>query len=340
MFLIILSHVSFHSGVNVFGCTSNEITVAFFSYAGQIGNGIFIFAICWFSSEKFNLKKIIKLILQTLFYSYVFLILFIIFKKESVNFVTIVKSVFPIAFASNWFVTAYILFSILAPYLHSMVNNISKENHIRLLTFFLIIYCIVPSFFSCRYFINEMSGFFLIFLITSFIKKYNIKLKTSNDSLILLSILTCVCWLLFIIIFNNAANKIPILYGKTMFWLFYNSLPMLAINFNLFIITKRSKTWSNTIINRLSSLSLGMYLIHENKLLVGNGFYEWIYDINDTRLPMVIYCIFAALIIFITVALIEYIRSVLFDGLFNKVSAKLEVLLTKKYKAILNIIKI
>lgn len=320
VFLVILSHVAYHSGVNVFGTRVNEITTAFYTYMGQVGNGVFVFATCWFISDQLNVKRLLHLILTTMFYSYIFLIGFEVFQSGILSMEMVIKSIFPIAFANNWFITAYILFVLIVPYLYAMIRNIDKKHYFYLVIGFAFFYCVVPSILGSRYFINEMMGFLLVFFIVQYIKKYNITCYLQSRTLKLILMVLLVTLFACLWSLNILGSKISLCYGKTLFWLFHNSVPILLIDIVIFVIVKREPTWSNKIINRISSCSLGIYLIHENKVLVESGFYEWIHELWAKRIPVCMEFLLTAGVVFLFALFIEFLREKILGEAFKKLS--------------------
>lgn len=65
MFLIIQSHVAYHSGLVSTSFGINNVTSSVVSYCGQIGNVLFIFASAYYISDKFKIDKFLRLILTT-----------------------------------------------------------------------------------------------------------------------------------------------------------------------------------------------------------------------------------------------------------------------------------
>jgi surface polysaccharide O-acyltransferase-like enzyme len=95
-------------------------------------------------------------------------------------------------------------------------------------------------------------------------------------------------------------------------------VPILLINATIFTIVKREKAWSNKIINKISSCSLGIYLIHENKILVASGFYEWIHGLWAERMPVGIEFLLTAGVVFLIALFIEFAREKVLGGVFSK----------------------
>ncbi|MCF2657186.1 acyltransferase family protein [Lacrimispora saccharolytica] len=266
--LIILSHVAHQSSVDAFAFNTDAIIKAISVYLGQIGNGVFIISTCYFLTKGITAKKWIKLYLQTIFYSIVFLAYFSFFQPEAVSLKTIVKSFFPIAFENNWFISAYLIFVLLVPVLQVIREHLKTKQYFYLTICFFMLYTVAPTFIGNRYFSSRLFGFITVYLITTLLKDVDFIRFVKTWQLCMLSIIGCCIVVAFIITVNYIGQYIGIIYGKTFFWQSYSSLPLLVVNFSVFEILRRSKSWHNKFINCLSKSSLGIYLIHNNFLIV------------------------------------------------------------------------
>ena len=109
---IIISHFCVHQVYPDFTLNNINLQSFFvqFLHLGCIGNHIFIIITGYFLINKnFDFKKIVRLLLEMLFYSIVIGSIFIIVNGDfSVK--EVIKMIFPL-FWGNWFVIYYILFS-------------------------------------------------------------------------------------------------------------------------------------------------------------------------------------------------------------------------------------
>lgn len=314
--LIILSHVANQSEVDAFAFNANAIIKAVSVYLGQIGNGIFIISTCYFLSKGITARKWIKLYLQTIFYSIVFLIYFALFQPEAVSLKTVVKSFLPIAFENNWFISAYLLFVLVLPALQAIHTHFQTKQFFYVALGFFMLYTVAPSFIGNRYFSSQLFGFITIYLITMLLKDIDFVRFLKTRQLCLLSIMGCNLVLLFIIVVNYLGQHVKMIYGKTFFWQFYSSLPLLLVNFSIFEMIRRSKSWHNKFINNISKSSLGIYLIHNNFLIVEcKKFDDWFKCFDN--IFIVYRYILITIIVFSVSLLIEKIRELLFARLDN-----------------------
>ena len=171
MFLIIQSHVAYHSGLVSNSFELNNVLSSLFSYCGQIGNVLFIFASAYYISDKFKVEKILKLIFTTVFYSYLYLgVLFCLGYRFSMNLV--LKSLFPVTFASNWFVTAYLIFLLFVPYLSKIMLCVQKKEHFYIVCVWFLLYSVIPTCVGKKYCYSDIFGFVLIYFVVKYYLKY------------------------------------------------------------------------------------------------------------------------------------------------------------------------
>ena len=274
--VIVFSHVANQSEINAYAFSFESIFKAFSVYLGQIGNGIFVISSCYFLSKKTSIEKWLNLYFQTLFYSLVFLAFFALFEPKAINSKVIIKSFLPIAFANNWFISAYLLFVPIVPFLNIVHQNTSLKQFGYLTLGFSMLYVVAPTVIGNRYFASPLFGFVATYLIVVLLRDLNISMNISSSVLKICITLGTVLVLFFIIIVNFLGQYFPLFYGKTFFWQFYYCVPLMVVNLAIFELTRRSKSWNNRIINSIASSSLGIYLVHNNILIVEcNKFSSW-----------------------------------------------------------------
>ncbi len=268
--MIVLSHVANQSEINAYAFSFEGVFKAFSVYLGQIGNGIFVISSCYFLSSKISMEKWLSLYFQTLFYSLVFLVFFALIEPKAISIYVIIKSFLPIAFANNWFISAYLLFVPIVPFLNLLHQNTSMKNFGYLTLGFSMLYVVAPSVIGNRYFASPLFGFVATYLIVILLRDLNMCKNIPSSILKISIILGTLLVLFFIIIVNFLGQYFPLFYGKTFFWQFYYCVPLMGVNLAIFELTRRAKSWNSRIINSIASSSLGIYLIHNNILIVEN----------------------------------------------------------------------
>lgn len=96
---------------------------------------------------RFNLKKIIRFEMMVLFYS----ILFILVQYCLIGGVgakEMVSSVFSLLTSKYWFYTAYVIIFFVSPYIHQLVNLLSKKQFKNLIGILLFFMCSLLQLFN------------------------------------------------------------------------------------------------------------------------------------------------------------------------------------------------
>ncbi|MGY5448995.1 acyltransferase family protein [Lactiplantibacillus plantarum] len=271
---IIASHVASHAGVNLFAFNSKSILAVLLVYLGQIGNGLFIFSTAYYISGTFNLRKWLRLLIESWTISVMVLCIFAIFDRDRLSMVAVLKSILPVTFSSNWFITAYLLFTLLIPVLVLLVQSMSKRMHLYLLLTMLTLYSVIPCIFGSRFFTSGIFGFIMIYLLVSFLKQYYPNLRIENKCLLWVGTLSALIIVAFVVGVNFLGQFSAIVYGKTLFWQSYQDFPILVVSFSAFYCALNHPAHSWKYIDMISSYSLEIYLIHANILIMSTSVYS------------------------------------------------------------------
>lgn len=149
MFMVVLIHVNNFGGLlqNKF-FSVDFLPIYLFESLGVVAVNCFVLISGFFLiKQEFRLKKLIALIVEILFYSYLCFIIALIIKFPIVVKMFI-KSLFPITFSAYWFVSCYIMLYILFPFINKFIYSLSlKQKHIfAVITLFLFcIWTFIPA---------------------------------------------------------------------------------------------------------------------------------------------------------------------------------------------------
>lgn len=275
--LIVISHACPMYGekdsigfINIGLCTgsiSNFILVIF-RYSGQIGNAIFVVCSAWFliESDKLKGEKICKLACNTFAISILFLITCAALKIH-ISKIEVVKSIFPIMFQNNWFITSYLLIYAMHPLLNIIIKNVNKVTLLKINIVLFILYCMINGTFIVYYYYTDLVKMIVVYFIVAYVKLYLCKFVKNRKLNILLFCLGSFGLIILIAFTNLMGVKFAFFYNKLLMWATLTNpfIILIAITlFNLFANT--NVKISSRIINYISSLSLIVYLIHENIL--------------------------------------------------------------------------
>lgn len=280
--LIVISHVTQTIGsdfssilgfndyyVNLGQATSSMQTffLIILRYSGTLGNTIFFVCSSWFLVEKkeTNINKIWKMLLDVFVISIIWLFAMLIFYKPSdIGMKLIIKSIFPTFFQNNWYITNYILFCFIAPFLNIIIERIDQKMHLSIAIILFVCYL----FFAFIYTFpgdSYLSTWICIYFVISYFKLYCQKFCLSKKINISLICIGFIGTIMLISITNFVGLKIDFFSSKVLHWNKNNNFLNIFLAFgalNIFSkINKKSK-----IINYVSSLSMLIYIIHENIL--------------------------------------------------------------------------
>ena len=255
--------------INIKYATTNiqQLIISILSCLGEIGNIIFIMCSSWFLLEKnkINRKKLIQIILNSLIISILYLVILSLFGFHF-NKVLIIKQFLPITMKNNWFIGCYLLFYMLTPYLNIIIKNIDKKN---LQNINIVLFILYSGFYfvlgNNAYYFNELIGFIYIYLIVAYVKMYMLDFQKNislNKKLLIFSLIGFIGSMLLT---NYIGLSIPLLSSKLMHWNKLTNPFYLLFSISLLNIFKNRNFYNKTI-NYISSLSLIIYLIHENIL--------------------------------------------------------------------------
>lgn len=355
MFLIICFHVIIHGRVLI---NSQNNTLSVIVYTIELITLVHVnsFALVtgYFQSEsKFRMSKVWSLLNSSLFYKATIMFFLVFLGYITVSKVDILRnlSLFPVD--SHWFIRVFIPLYIFSPFINKLIKNLSQKDYLKLLGALFIVMSVIPFVLGDASFPNSgLSLYQLVYcyLIGGYLKKYPIEksyiFKRCSKQLfqIILVGIFIFCVLLNLCLYttvyslkdvNNLFGEIfRILNGSIIFY----SSPIVMIQSVAYFLFFSTLNIKSKVINFISSLTFGIYLIHENYLLfpilypslgIDNG------PIYRTR--FVFYIILIAFLIFVVCAFIEFCRQILFRFIKTR---KISIKLRNKFNSFVGNIKI
>ena len=259
-------------------------------------------------------QKIKNLILDVWFYKVFFLIIVLIFGLRELSKLDILLNLSPINHKEYWFMNCYLILYLLSPILNKIISK-SERKELKQIVILLFIICSILSTISNQIVFNNeygysVSNFILLYFIGAYISKYNIKLKT-KEILKYIVLLVSINVLLnyignYLLYKNSLFNYIGTIITSSSF--VYDN-PIVIIQSVLYFLLFSNFKLDNKIINKLSKTTIGVYLIHTNKLLL-----PYIYQIFGYnhffkhKLFVIPLLILNSLLLFLICSFIEFIR--------------------------------
>ena len=311
MLLIIAFHVSDHGVISIdstMPITENWLTLAFARLGGAIGNCAFViiggYLLCM---KEFDSRRIIKLWLQTFFYSVVCGLIAFKMGLIDVTIKKIVMMLLPITYNEYWFISSYLILIILVPFLNPLLHNISKNKHKGFIGIGVLIFSLIPTI--TRDFWMDSNNLILFFIVLyavgAYIRMYSIP---GNKKYLLYAVLLMILvgtsiWGLAYI--NQTFNKNIDIF--TLVWPTYR-FPGLLTALCLFLGFKDLQLPYGKIITFFSTSVFSVYLLHIGRLQ------KWIFHelLDDTYVythwyfPLWLLAI--VLLVFITCVIIDKVR--------------------------------
>lgn len=347
IFLIVLSHViqtltepNYVLGIgegtfiNIATATTdlNILLLALFRICGALGNNMFFICSVWFlvNSKKMSLKKVVHMILDVWIINMIVLIALRSIGVQ-LQISDTVKTFFPTTFANNWYITCYLLFYMIHPFLNRMIEQLSINEHLALTSFLFVIYFIIPVLPLEEinlFFANEFVIFLATYVIVSFIKIYKNewteKLKT-NKCILFVSVISYIVLILCVDFLGLRTNYFL---NRLVRWNMNNSLFMFLIAFSSFNIMKK-KEFINRTINYLSSLSLLVYIFHEN--LAFRRYFRPVIEFSILNRFGIEHAFICAVCMAVSLAILSFIISAIYKTFFTKIVSKLSSIISKNF---------
>lgn len=340
MYLIVVHHFVVH-GITQIGNTHGlkRLTMLLMQSGGKVGVNVFVMIGAYFLIEKnFKFSRVIKISLISIFYSWTIFMIFFLLGKIIVPYKWY-EILIPVP-GTYWFVGSYIVLMFASPILNKIINNLPKHQYKNMLFFLLFIWSIIPTFLISNMIDlglshselgnSTVSSFVLDYLIIGYIKKYPNKYVESKKYswLILLSGISIMILAFYFESFYMYENQLVSEYVNNFMNL--NSFFEFWISAGLILVFKNITSFSNKFINIIAGSTFAVYLIHDNQFIrpmlwqkVNNVQYQSSIDFLINGLEI-------SLLIFIICIVLDMIRRILLDNLFNSISQQIGNYLDKK----------
>ncbi len=268
-----------------------------------------------------NYKKVPGLYLTVIFYSISIPLLFYLLKPEAVGNWTTLKLFFPVLSRTWYFISLYFLIMLFAPFINISLNSLRKNQYRVLLLICFFLFSIWPNLsslppiskvISIWRVINTEEGkslysFLFMYIIGGYIKRFIKKPEKVQLRYLLLFIFFCIADFSLFVFLKESSVKYIKIFGR-----FDN--PFIIIESVLIFMFFRSINFKSAMVNRIASTTLGVYLIHEHKIMR-----NWLWslfgtdkrDFYNSNLYF-INLLLIILLVFATCSVIDFLRQQLF----------------------------
>lgn len=265
-------------------------------------------------NSSFKINKMVNLYLQVLFYSVTISVIFWITNLQRINISSIINTIFPITTQVWWFMSIFLILYILTPYLNKLLSNLDFTEYTNLLVILIIVFVLWPSLIIKFKPLDTTGGFSLynfivLYIVGAYINKfYKCKKFNKKKLVILYTFSTITLWLLNVIISQFKGYNYNI-YN-------YNFILVFISCVSVFLIFKEIEIQSK-VINKFSTLTLGIYLIHDHPYVR-----SYIYNALDYKeyfdgINFFMYTIYIVILIYTVSSIIEYFRQCIFKFMYE-----------------------
>jgi len=310
MLMIISHHILVH-GFGLEHLTAQEYKIDSNTYVELVFNSFLVIGVnCFvfisgFFGIKFNLKKVISIVVKAVTYSVSLYLVFCMLSKVEFSIGAFIKSFFPISTNLWWFVTTYVGLYFLSPFLNAGVEKLDYRGLWIVLVGYFVLNCMSSFMFGG---ISKdgyhIFHFIFLYLLGRFMRVNKITVKNP-----LLVVLFCT----FII--GLLVSVSMFLHRTSLAWhLFYYNNPLIVLSaIALFFLFIDLKINNNGFVNGLAQCVFGVYMIHDYPLVrvfLTNLVDSLQQEFMGHETVLLLIFIVLVLSVFLTSSLIEYIRAI------------------------------
>lgn len=315
---------------------------------GKIWVNLFIF-ISWFylinDKQIFNIKKFIKLLFETFFYSIIIYFLFLLLWKA--NYYDIRTYIFPLTNKVWRFITVYIVLYLLHPIINRAIITLDKQTFKTILIILILWRIIIPTFSPTDWldFSNELLRFITAYMIWGYIRLHTTLNHDNTKKHLTQWISFFIITFLINILISTIEAKSPINLPNRIHNIISvrtpYSLTILPSSIYLFTGFIQLKLKYNKYINIIASTTFWIYLIHEHPLIKNILRHRRI-NLRDYEnlIIIIFYSVLIVIIIFISCAIIDLIRQYTIEKPFLILINKYIENIEKYAKKIISSVKI
>lgn len=313
MLLIIICHFSTHGG---FQFPSGELTVnrlwtQCLTFGGNLGVNIFVLISGYFliGSAGFRTDKALKLALQILTYSVLFLAVFTLAGANPYGIRTAINCFFPITYSCWWFASIYFVLYLISPYLNKLLRGLDKQDYQKMLALLTVCWCVIPTLFGSAYGSSYLLWFAYLYAVSAYIRLHVETIAIGPRAAFLGAFAAMLTAGAAFVISDLFETKLPSAANLAVYVIHLQRLPTVLTALFLFLGFLQIDIGCNRAVNQISSATFGVYLIHENNFvrpfLWGTLFRNASFADSPVLIP---YSLMAALVVFLCCTLIELFR--------------------------------
>lgn len=275
MFLIVLYHSIEHSGVLEAITTrdmhSSSIYVYFILAITKICVNCFVVLSGYLLiRSRFKLSKLVALWIETVVYSLLFKVLFMLTGSEPFSIVSLLSCFAPIMTGRYWFVTIYFGMYLLSPFLNAFIRALGYKNHTLLNLVLFLLMSVMSSLHPSLAGMNSGGGWGLAWFVVLYFLGAWFSLYYHPDYKVLSKFFLWILIPIFMVaaLFFSKLSGIGVAVSITSNWFRYDSAPVYIATILFVVLFLNLHSPQSTLLCKLigfiSPLTFGVYLIHDH----------------------------------------------------------------------------
>lgn len=324
--LIVISHVihTLHAGnalvpyddyiVNLTQATADIQTfiLILLRHLGCFGNNMFFICSAWFflGSSAVKKRKWFIMLIEVWVISVVILIASLIIRHGDITKELIIKSLLPSLFSNNWYITCYLIFYPLHPLLNMVIGKMDRKGLFRVTGVLVVINCFLIFIQGNILYTSDVTLWITMYFVLAYLKRYKEDLLNDTKFNAVLLAVGVIGFIGLVGVTDYAGLHIGALSNKVLHWMSNGNPFIIAACLGGFGLMRRL-TFKNSVINYFASLTLLVYLIHENILVrtyLRPAMWEYIYT-NYGYGHIALW----ALALAVVILLLSFIAAVIYD---------------------------
>lgn len=334
MLLIVISHTGPYYGttyspsiLNLRLATTDiqNLLLSFYVYLGQLGNCMFLVCSAYFllDEDKVKANKVIRILADCLFFSLGFLVIFLVTGWE-IPTTMVLKQFFPTTFEFCWFVGCYLLLYMMHPALNIIVRKVTQKSLFLINVAGVLLYSVLQMILRDSFYYTRLMGFILIYFLMAYCKMYMQKTTSKKKLNWAVLITSSVLLVAMVVVTNILGLYLDTFCEKILHYCVFVNPFIILIAFSAFHLCKEWKIESR-VVNVMASVTLYMYIIHENYLFANYArpaVFEYIYQ-KFTYEYVALWALAFAVVCYVASLLIGLLYQYTLRSLLHKVCDKI-----------------
>lgn len=260
---------AYRYGIGLATTGIGKIFLNLLGYGGSFGNHIFFICSAWFllDRNKVDAKKITRMIATVWSVSVGILLLTAPLFWGQIATKDIIKSFFPTTFAANWYLTCYMIFYAAHPFLNSIVDSVKQRTLLSIVLVMDLLYlCVNYVQIVELLFVSQLIVWTALYFTVAYVKLY-LKDTASDVKKNLVGMLAGLAGQLAVFLATNYLGlRIAFFHDKVITWGGVSN-PFFALSVICMLNLARQAAFHSGLINKIASLSMLVYIIHENVMV-------------------------------------------------------------------------